>query len=137
MRGTVALILLVAMGALPSEAAPCPVKAWPVDPLIKVFRDAKPTKEWRYQPQVAAGEHATFQVVIRAEDPIEGLQAQCDPFRGAGSAIPPLPPRFVGYVPVDRPTQMASKDQPVPGAASALTRASTGAWRDRGCRGRG
>lgn len=86
--------------------------AWPVDPLIKVFRDAGPQRG-KALAEVARGEHASLQVVVRSESPITNLRAEIIGFkrRWGKETIAPLAPRFVGYVPVDRPTQRPSSDQ--------------------------
>lgn len=90
-----------------------PLQAWPVDPLVKVFRDAAPEKRAPATAEVARGECASLQIVVRGDQPIEGLRASISPLRrgwGAGT-LTPRPPRYVGYVPVDRPTQKPSRDQ--------------------------
>jgi len=95
-----------------SEGTSSSIDVWSVDPLIKVFPDDEPSRSRSQPADVAAGEHASFQWVVRSASGIEGLQATMDPFcRRGGARIYSLPPRFVGYVPVDRPTQLPSKDQ--------------------------
>ncbi len=93
--------------------SPPPFRIWPVDPLVKVFRDAVPENGGTAVAEVARGESATLQIVVRADQPISGLSAQISPLKrswGRGT-LQPKEPRFVGYVPVDRPTQTPSKDQ--------------------------
>jgi hypothetical protein len=89
------------------------LQVWPVDPLVKVFRDAPPDSPGPATAEVARGELATLQVVLRAEIPVAKLRARVSPFKRAWAAgtLIPQTPRFVGYVPVDRPTQKPSKDQ--------------------------
>jgi len=86
---------------------------WPVDPLIKVFRDAAPERGGVARAEVARGEHASLQVVVQCGVPVTGLRATlCNIESEAGKSIlTPRRPRFVGYVPVDRPTQQPSRDQ--------------------------
>jgi len=85
---------------------------WAVDPLVKVFPDMPAARRTRATADVARGEHASFQVVVRCAEPIEKLSAQAGPFtKRGGDAIEPRPARFVGYVFVDRPTQSPSKDR--------------------------
>lgn len=87
---------------------------WPVDPLIKVFRDDKPAPAQRQFAEAARGEHATIQIVVRSEQGIVALRATAGELRRDDDAavfLKPRRPRFVGYVPVDRPTQTPSKDQ--------------------------
>ena len=85
---------------------------WSVDPLIKVFPEATPEKGTGAEAEVARGEDATFQIVVRGSVPVEGLAASVSPFTaGKKIALQARAPRFVGYVPVDRPTQHAARDQ--------------------------
>jgi hypothetical protein len=81
--------------------------------LTKVFRDAAPEPDAPAQAEVARGEVASLQVVVRADVPISGLRARVSSLErlGARAKLSPREPRFVGYVPVDRPTQNPSKDQ--------------------------
>lgn len=90
-----------------------PLTCWPVDPLVKVFRDAAPASGGEALADVARGEHASFQVVVRAEDAITALTAKAGPLKRGrgGETLAASSVRFVGYVPVDRPTQTPSKDQ--------------------------
>jgi len=90
------------------------IAVWSVDPLVKVFRDAEPQAATEVISEVARGEHATWQVVVRSEKPIERLhvemgQPTLDTDRQVvlkGASV-----RFVGYVPVDRPIQNPPQDQ--------------------------
>jgi hypothetical protein len=89
-----------------------PLQCWAVDPLVKVFQDAMPG-DGKAHIDVARGEHASFQIVVRTEDEVTALRAEASPLKrkGGGGTLTPKPVRFVGYVPVDRPTQTPSKDQ--------------------------
>ncbi len=89
------------------------LEVWPVDPLVKVFQDAQPDRGRCAVAEVARGEHASLQVVVRSELDIAGLHAAVTPLKKGrkGDSLAPRPPRFVGYVPVDRPTQRPSEDQ--------------------------
>ena len=49
---------------------------WSVDPLVKVFRDAEPLAAAETLAEVARGEHATWQIVVRSPRPIGGLRAE-------------------------------------------------------------
>jgi len=94
-------------------AADTAMQVWPADPLTKVFRDAVPEAPAAARADVARGEHASLQFVVRASEAIAGLRVEIAPFMhesGAG-ALQPRAPRFVGYVPVDRPMQTPCKDQ--------------------------
>ena len=104
---------LLLLSAFAAAANPPELQLWPVDSLVKVFPDATPEKPTPVQIEVARGECASLQVVVRSEAAIQGLHAQVTEFRRtlAAGALLPRPVRFVGYVPVDRPTQKPSKDQ--------------------------
>jgi len=97
---------------LAAGAEQAKLQTWPVDPLIKVFTDATPGPAVAAQAEVARGEHASLQVVVRADVHIRGLRARASALEGtlAKGILTPRPPRFVGYVPVDRPTQKPSQD---------------------------
>ena len=92
------------------------LRVWPVDPLVKVFRDAKPQRAHKSSMDAARGEYASFQIVVRSDAPIVRLRGSISPFTNGDRTILPRPVRYVGYVPVDRPTQKPSNDQlrPVP-----------------------
>ena len=97
--------------AVASEAPA--IRVWPVDPLMKVFPDDPAGAGGAARAEVARGEHASLQVVVRADKPIRSLRAairSLDASQGSGR-LDPMPGRFVGYVPVDRPTQKPSQDQ--------------------------
>ncbi len=87
------------------------IRVWPVDPLVKVFRDAKPARPQEARMDAARGEYASFQVVVRADKPVAGLRAAVTPFVKGDDSFSARLPRFVGYVPVDRPTQKPSIDR--------------------------
>lgn len=89
------------------------LQVWPVDPLVKVFRDAVPGSSGKAEAEVARGEVASFQIIVRAEAALTSLRARVSRLdRQWGDGIlMPQPARFVGYVPVDRPTQKPSRDQ--------------------------
>ena len=112
----VLLAFLSALGcdfAIGAAAPTDSVHVWPVDPLIKVFFDAAPGEPGVASAEVARGEHASIQIAVRSEAPIAGLKLEVPVLRRADGAgeLTSRAPRFVGYVPVDRPTQTPSKDQ--------------------------
>lgn len=92
------------------------LRVWAVDPLEKVFRDAKPNRSGTSGMDAARGEYTSFQIVVRAKKPMTGLRAAVTPFTMGDESFSARLPRFVGYVPVDRPTQKPSSDRlrPVP-----------------------
>ena len=106
--------LLIVLG-VPSRATNQPeLQLWSVDALVKVFPDDKPAPAAPAPVEVARGEHASFQVVVYSASGIQSLQATMAELKRAGEAgyaLAPRSPRFVGYVPVDRPTQKPSQDQ--------------------------
>jgi len=89
------------------------VHHWPVDCLVKVFPDDVPTGNGPARADVARGEHASLQVVMRADVPLRSVSAEASLLEAAGidARLAPRGARFVGYVPVDRPTQKPSQDQ--------------------------
>ncbi|HOW71484.1 MAG TPA: DUF4091 domain-containing protein [Phycisphaerae bacterium] len=106
------VVLGFASGAALAE--PPKLEVWPVDPLVKVFRDGRPLQAGEATTEVARGEHASLQVVARCEKALQGLRATLDPLTpegGKGGSLAIGSIRFVGYVPVDRPMQTPSKDQ--------------------------
>jgi hypothetical protein len=106
-----ALFFLLSVVAAFANEPELPV--WPVDALVKVFPDVTPMPVSVAQTEVARGEHASLQVVVRSQLPITGLRAQVSDLKLtlAQGVLTPRLPRFVGYVPVDRPTQEPSRDQ--------------------------
>ncbi|MHC4797405.1 MAG: DUF4091 domain-containing protein [Planctomycetota bacterium] len=108
-----ALILGILLPAVASAEIP-KLDIWAVDPLVKVFRDAEPQHTNKAFAEVARGEHATLQIVIRSSAAIEGLHVDLPPLSLESKNNQTLRPssiRFVGYVPVDRPIQKPPKDR--------------------------
>jgi len=107
----IALLAIPAATALAKEATM--VQIWPVDPLVKVFRDARPDGNGEALAEVARGEHASLQIVVRSEAALTNLRAALPPLSldGGAATLEARVPRFVGYVPVDRPMQVPCKDQ--------------------------
>ena len=92
---------------------PATLSIWAVDPLVKVFRDAKPVSG-AAMVDVACGEHASLQIVVSCERAIEKLRAETGPLtmeHAKERSLLPRPVRFVGYVPVTIPTPKPPKDQ--------------------------
>lgn len=102
------------VAALPTHAAESAWKVWPVDPLVKVFRDGSPATSDEAVAEVARGEDATFQLVVQSAGAINALRAEVLPLTldtNRQSALQGASVRFVGYVPVDRPIQQPPQDQ--------------------------
>jgi hypothetical protein len=100
------------MNAYAKDAAD--IQIWTVDPLIKVFRDATSAgAKDASRVEVARGETATIQVVVRSDTALSDVKTVLAPLvrRSGREILTPRLPRFVGYVPVDRPTQKPSADQ--------------------------
>ena len=73
-----------------------------VDPLEKVFnRDVAITVENTAAAEVAKGETATFQFVLRSEHPITNLKIGALPLRSGAGQIPPSLRAFVRYTRFD------------------------------------
>lgn len=113
-----AIISMVAGACLwalpPVHGEEAGLTVWPVDPLVKVFRDAAPVTSGTALAEVARGEHATLQLVVQSASAVEALRAE------VGRLVSEADPqatlegaqvRFVGYVPVDRPIQQPPADQ--------------------------
>jgi hypothetical protein len=103
--GVAAMVLSIGGVAFAEEAGA--LEIWSVDPLVKVFREARLDGNGPALAEVARGEHASLQVVVRSEAAIAGLRAEVAPLPldGGTAVLKPRPVRFVGYVPVDRPMQ--------------------------------
>jgi len=92
------------------------VQVWAADPLIKIFRDAKPGETLEEAvAEVARGEHATLQVIARSDAAIEGLTATLGPLRlergWTKLAADTAQVRFVQDVQVAKPTPQVSSLQ--------------------------
>lgn len=86
---------------------------WAVDPLVKVFQDDLPGPGWSVPSEVARGEYATWQVVIRSDAPMTDLRVASGRFARSGRIVEDIPipsARFVGYVPVAIPTPRPARD---------------------------
>jgi len=93
-----ALIATVLCGCVPTATKEPPMdaaKLWPVDPLIKVFRDAKPPRQAPAAPEAVAArnEHESLQFVLRSTVALTNLRARVAGLRTASV-------HFVGFVPV-------------------------------------
>jgi hypothetical protein len=81
-----------------------------VDPLQKVFPESAYFPEKAAHADVARGEHASFQFVVRSGMAIKNLKITTDvPAMGASSPAE-VKTGFVGFVPVDRPTPNPGRD---------------------------
>lgn len=85
-----------------------------VDPMEKIFRETSQFAEAGAVADVARGEHASFQVALRAEGFIEGLKATVSTFSDGSNEIGGARTAFVGYVRVSRSTPNPSRDRLLP-----------------------
>jgi hypothetical protein len=87
---------------------------WPVDPLTNVFRDASAGPDKQAVADVARGETATFQIVVKSTDPMTRVRCEIKPPASDGAVrrtISPARVRYVGYVPVDKGVPNPPHDQ--------------------------
>ena len=90
------------------------VRVWTVDPLTKVFRDSRPAVSDEPIAQVACGECASLQIVIRSDQKVEGLTAALEPLlveNNKTCKLADIKVRFVGYVPVGYPVKSPPSDR--------------------------
>ena len=113
MLSVLLMILPVGVSRAPADDPVSTIHCWALDPLVKVFREAKPQEQTEAFAEAARGEHATLQVVVRCDSTLNDLVAWASPLdlTGCTGSLMPRAPRFVGYVPVDRSTQTPSSDQ--------------------------
>ncbi len=76
------------------------LQTWTIDPLTKVFRDTRLTNSDVPFTEVARGEYATLQIVVRCDKKIDSLTASLAPLTsGQTCKLENVKVRFVGYVP--------------------------------------
>lgn len=86
-----------------------------VDPFLKVYRESNFFPEFDEPVEVAAGEHATFQFVVRSSQSLKELSVQVSPFENAkGDTLTSIRTGFVEYVKVGRQTPDRAKDAVTP-----------------------
>lgn len=85
-----------------------------VDPLQKVLKEAAFFPEKPALAEVARGEHASFQFVVRSDAPLQGVSAKVL-FEGPAQGVfADVQVGFVGYVRVGRNTPTPSRDRLMP-----------------------
>jgi len=83
-----------------------------VDPLQKVFRETSFFPTIEPSADVARGENASFQFVVRGSGRIQGLRARADAFlSGSGTRLSAPEVGYVGYVHVSRAGEDPSHDK--------------------------
>lgn len=118
----IAVLILSGIIVAPILAESTPsLQVWAVDPLIKVFRDTQPPAPGTTtqataavaMAEVARGEHATLQFVVRSGEPVSDLRVAVTALRSVeatATMLQPRPARSVGYVPVPKPSQKPAKE---------------------------
>lgn len=106
-------LLLCWLAAPAASNAAAQIDVWPLDALVKPFPDDIPRPPGPALAEVARGEHATLQIVMRGEKTITQLHTRVSRLTSipGNEFLNAQPPRFVANVLVDRPTQRPSKDQ--------------------------
>jgi hypothetical protein len=82
-----------------------------VDPLQKIFRESSYFPEEKAVANVARGEYASLQFVLRAGKNIRNLSARLEPILSGQAALSGATARFVGYVKVSRRAPDPSHDR--------------------------
>ncbi len=87
---------------------------WPVNPVVKVFRDdPAPADIPRARITVAANEAEPLQIALRAPEALTGLRVEVDaPVSDGGERLSAPEVALVGYVPIDHETSYYSSDAP-------------------------
>lgn len=93
------------------ESASEIIKFTNVDPLEKIFRETAFFRDADSITYVAAGEHATFQFVVRGQENIKNLQLAVGPFLNGRNSLNDSKVGFVGYVRVGRNNPNPSRDK--------------------------
>jgi len=86
------------------------IRAWAVDPLTKVFRDEAPSNASLEPIEVARGEQAEWQIVVRSDKEISSLHVSAGSFHSPQGSLRAPRIRFVSYVNVDRSMSQPAKD---------------------------
>ncbi len=82
-----------------------------VDPLEKIFEETASFKTIDAHAEVARGEHATLQFVLRSTGQMEKLVAKVEPITSGNEELADWSVGFVGYVEVGRNTPEPSRDK--------------------------
>lgn len=82
-----------------------------VDPLEKIFEETASFKTIPAHAEVARGEHATLQFVLRSSKPIEKLEVKIDPVTLGDKELGNGSTGYVGQVEVGRNTPEPSRDK--------------------------
>ncbi len=104
------LTLSLFMIAMPAASAESVLEVWQVDPLVKVFRDAAPAADGLDPIDVARGEHAVWQIVVKSAKDLGKVSVVVGDLKSGRNALKGLRIRTVGYVPVNQPMPDPPKD---------------------------
>lgn len=85
-----------------------------VDPLVKVFPESNYFAPMEAHADVARGEHASFQFVVRANADIKELKIELSPLTDGEATLSESKTGFVSYVKVGRASPDPSKDSYAP-----------------------
>ncbi len=87
------------------------MKAWWVDSLVHVFRDAQPADVDEWSLAAARNEVVSLQFVVLSGKARRGVIVEADPPRGVGDEVPAPRWRAVGYVPVKKNTPQTPPEE--------------------------
>lgn len=104
------VVVAVAAGPLAGSAAEGPLAVWPVDPHVKVFRDAVPGGDARAVTlRAARNEYEPGQIAIRAPQALQGVRVELSPLSHADGksaiGVEHLSWNFVGFIPLTKNTR--------------------------------
>ncbi|MCE5341278.1 MAG: DUF4091 domain-containing protein [Planctomycetaceae bacterium] len=88
------------------------LQTWTIDPLTKVFKDTQLTNSDVPFTEVARGEYATLQIVVRSDKKVESLTASLEPLMlNKTHKLENIKIRFVGYIPYKLSAAEPSSDR--------------------------
>ena len=95
-------------------ARPRPLTVWPVNAVVKVFReDLPPAQIPAARITAARNEAEPLQLAVRSPRAMKGVRAEVAPPTGPGGrTLTGLSVAVVGYVPIDHPTSYYRSDSP-------------------------
>ena len=101
-----AQVIPATMGMLEARETATGLPVWPVNALVKVFRDdPAPAQVGKASIAVARNEYEPFQLAIRSDAAMAGLKVVVDaPTGSTGERLTDVAVAVVGYVPVDHPS---------------------------------
>ncbi|MCK4373859.1 MAG: carbohydrate binding domain-containing protein, partial [Candidatus Brocadiae bacterium] len=87
---------------------------WPLNALVKVFREDVPPREvGPARISAARNEKEPLQLAVRSAEDVEGVRIEVDPpVNARGQALTDVEVAVVGYVPIDHKTNYYSTDVP-------------------------